>query len=318
MKIALIGAAGAIGQSIASALDSEGREYRVVGRNRAALEAAFGHGQHAEIATWDPDDPASVRAAVHGADRLLYLVGVPYNQFQLHPVLMRKTLEGAICEGVERLVLIGTVYPYGKPQATPVKQSHPREPHTFKGRMRKEQEDALLAADAAGKIRGTVLRLPDFYGPNVERSFLYSLFEAAAKGGAANMLGPIDTLHEFVYVPDVGQVVTALAARPEAYGRVWHLAGAGAVTQRDLAERVFRMADRNPRLRVVGKNGLRLLGLFNPIMRELVEMNYLLTDPVILDDSALRGLLGEVHKTSYDEGLRASLEAARRGATVAG
>ena len=119
--------------------------------------------------------------------------------------------------------------------------------------MRKEQEDILLGADAEGKLRATILRLPDFYGPNVERSFLYSLFQAAAQGKTANMLGPIDTSHEFVFVPDVGPVVVALVEKPEAYGRAWNLAGAGAVTQRDIAERVFRMAGTKPRLRVAGK-----------------------------------------------------------------
>jgi hypothetical protein len=73
------------------------------------------------------------------------------------------------------------------------------------------------------------------------------------------------------------------------------------------------MAGRKPRIRVAGKTMLRVLGLFNPLMRELAEMNYLLTNPVLLDDSALRGLLGKIDKTSYDEGLRLSLEAARRG-----
>jgi hypothetical protein len=57
---------------------------------------------------------------------------------------------------------------------------------------------------------------------------------------------------------------------------------------------------------------LRVIGLFQPIMRELVEMNYLLTDPLILDDSALRALLSDVKKTPLREGLKQSLEAARR------
>ncbi|MGI8959649.1 MAG: NAD-dependent epimerase/dehydratase family protein [Bryobacteraceae bacterium] len=311
-KIALIGAAGVIGQSVAAALDRKGQEYRVVGRNRASLDARFAGSKLAQIVTWNPDDPNSARAAVRGADILVYLVGVPYNKFRLHPILMRKTLDAAMAEGAERVILIGTVYPYGRPQTTPVTEEHPRQPHTFKGKMRKEQEDILLGADAERKIRGTILRLPDFYGPNVERSFLHSLFQAAAQGGTANMLGPIDTSHEFVFVPDVGPVVIALAEKSEAYGRAWNLAGAGTVTQRDLAERVFRMAGAKPRLRIAGKNTLRLLGLFNPIMRELVEMNYLLTTPVLMDDSVLHHLLGAVRKTPYDEGLRLSLDAMRR------
>ncbi len=310
-KVTLLGAAGAIGKSIADAFARQGREYRVVGRNRAALESAFGRDPKAEIVTWNPDDPASARAALRGSGTIVYLIGVPYDQFHLHPILMRKTLDAAIAEGLERLLLIGTVYPYGPPQTTPVKEDHPREPNTFKGRMRKEQEDLLLAANAAGKIHGSVLRLPDFYGPKVEKSFLEGLFTAAAKGGTANMLGPIDKPHEFVFVPDVGPVVSGLIDNDAAWGRVWHLAGAGVVTQRDLIERVFNIAGKKPRYRVAGKTMLRVLGLFNPIMRELVEMNYLLTTPILLDDSALRNLLGEIRKTPYDAGLRLSLEAAR-------
>jgi hypothetical protein len=82
----------------------------------------------------------SVRAAARGVETIVYLVGVPYADFRLHPVLMKQTLDGAIAEGVKQLILIGTVYPYGRPRTTPVREDHPREPETFKGRMRKEQE----------------------------------------------------------------------------------------------------------------------------------------------------------------------------------
>lgn len=312
MKTTLLGAAGAIGHSIAATLRQRGESYRVVGRSRASLEEGFGADPQAEIATWNPDDPASIRAALRGTGTLIYLVGVPYDQFRLHPELMRRTLAAAHAEGVERLLLIGTVYPYGRPQGVPVTESHPREPHTFKGRMRREQEDLLLAADAAGKIRGTILRLPDFYGPGVERSFLHSMFQAAANGGKANLVGPIDPPHEFVYVPDVGPVALDLAARPEAYGRWWNLAGAGAISQRRLMELAFSIAGRRPSYQVAGKTLLRLLGLGNSFLRELVEMHYLLTDPVLLDDRALEGLLGGLAKTPYEEGVRRTLAAARK------
>jgi nucleoside-diphosphate-sugar epimerase len=159
-KIGLFGASGAIGQSVGEALRQRGQEFRVVGRSAASLEREFGSNPHAERVTWNPDDPASVRAAARGIDTLIYLVGVPYDQFQLHPELMRKTLHGATAEGVQRLVLVGTVYPYGMPRTEPVKEDHPREPHTHKGKMRKAQEDLLLETDAVGKIRGTILRLP--------------------------------------------------------------------------------------------------------------------------------------------------------------
>ncbi len=306
-KIALFGAAGAIGQSIASAISAQGLPYRVVGRNQASLRKAFGADPLAEIVSWNPDSPASVEAAAQGIDTLIYLVGVNYTQFELHPELMRKTLDGAISAGVRQVLLIGTVYPYGLPQTSPLREDHPRNPHTFKGRMRKAQEDLLMQADSAGRIRAAVLRLPDFYGPGVEASFLHGAIKAAAQGGTADMIGPLDRPHEFVFVPDVGPVVARLISTPAAFGRIWHLAGAGVTSQQALVEEMERQTGRKLKKRVAGKTMLRIIGLFNPMMRELVEMHYLQTQPVIMDDSSLQQLIGPITKTSYADGIRRAL-----------
>ena len=230
----------------------------------------------------------------------------PYTDFQLHPVLMRRVLDAAMAEKVGRLLLIGTLYVFGRPQCARITKDHPREPHTFKGKKRKEQEDLVLAAQATGRIRTTVLRLPDFYGPGVERSLLTDLFLAAKEDRKAKLIGPVDQPHEFVFVPDVGPVVVKLLETPSAFGRAWNLGGAGVTTQLDLARMAY--GDRPP-LMVAGKTMLRLFGLFDPFLRELVEMHYLMTDPLIVDDSALQELIGPIEKTPYDEGVRQSLAA---------
>lgn len=157
---------------------------------------------------------------------LIYLVGVNFWQFELPPELMRKTLAGAIAAGVKNIILSGNVYSYGMAKTNPVREDYPREPHTFKGLMRKAQEDLLMQAHADGKINATVLRPPDFYG-------------------------------------------------------------AGITSQRERVSEMERQTGNKLKLRVAGKTMLRLVGLFKPVVRELVEMNYLQTDPVIMDDSAL-------------------------------
>jgi hypothetical protein len=40
-------------------------------------------------------------------------------------------------------------------------------------------------------------------------------------------------------------------------------------------------------------------------------MNYLQATPVVLDDTALHGLLGEIKKTTYEDGIRRCVEAAK-------
>ena len=266
----------------------------------------------AERATWNPDDPTSVRAAVRGLDTLVYLVGVPYHQFDQHPVVMGQTLGGAIAEGVQRMVLIGTVYPYGCPGATPVKEDHPREPHTFKGRMRKAQEDLLLEADAAGKIRGTILRLPDFYGSRGREELPSRRVRGrACRGGRRTSSGPSTRRTSSSSSPTSARCssTSPTGRRPTVAGGT--SAGRGPSPSATFATKVFAAVGRTPKLRVAGKTLLRLMGLFNPMMRELVEMSYLHTTPVVLDDSAIQKLLGPVKKTSYDEGIRTTLDSTR-------
>jgi nucleoside-diphosphate-sugar epimerase len=308
-RIALLGAAGAVGLSIAAALRSEATPYRVVGRSDDHLRHVFGADPLAEIKAWNLDDGLSTRQALAGIETAIYLIGVNYWQFELHPVLMRKVIESAQLAGVRRMLLIGTVYPYGRPQSSPVSEDHPRDPHTFKGKMRKEQEDILFAAHAAGRMQACELRLPDFYGPGVDKSFLWGAFVAAKNGGRAQLVGPIDRPHQFVFVPDVGPLVLRLLKADGAWGRAWNFAGSGTSTQRELVTRIFAAAGKPVKMVVAGKMMLRAMGLFSPLMREMVEMHYLQTGPVLMDDGRLVKLLGGVQRTAYDEGIRVTLEA---------
>jgi nucleoside-diphosphate-sugar epimerase len=302
--IALVGATGAIGKSVAAVLREQGRRYRVIGRSLPSLEKTFGGDPLAELVAWDPDNEESIRGALKGAAAIVYMVGVPYTDFHLHPILMRRVLDAAIAENVDRLLLIGTLYVFGLPQTERITEDHPRKPHTFKGRMRKEQEDIVL--EAHGKIKTTALRLPDFYGPGVERSMLTDLFLAVKQNRKAKMIGPVDRPHEFVFVPDVGPVVAKMLDTPAAFGRAWNLGGAGATTQLELMRMAFGGP---PRYMAAGKMMLRVMGLFDPFLKEFVEMHYLMTDPLIVDDSALAQLLGGIKKTPYNEGVRQSLAA---------
>ncbi len=303
--LALLGATGAIGKSIAAALQD--KRFRVVGRDAGKLKSEFGTSPTAEFAVWNIDDPASIRAALHGVDTAVYLLGMPYHKFELHPLVMRRVVDAAIAEGVRRFLLIGTLYPFGRARAPCIDENHPRDPHTFKGHMRKQQEDILFAA--AGKMEVAELRLPDFYGPDVANSFLQDIFVAAAAGRRANVIGPLDVPHEYVFVPDVGPVVVRLLETPGAFGRAWNLGGAGTITTRQVAEIAF---GGKPKLRVAGKFLLRLMGLFNPLFREIAEMYYLMTDPLIVNDAALTRLLDGIHKTSYRDGIAQCVAAAKR------
>src|SRR5450759_3929604 len=181
-NVAIFGAAGAIGRAVGAELERRGVRFRVVGRSRQKLEQAFGKMAHAEMFPADLSEARSAGAAGRGVDTIIYCVGLPYPAHQLHPVLMRTTLEAARLARVARLVLPSSVYSYGVPRASRVPETHPRDPHTRKGKYRREQEDLVMEAHAAGAIQGMIVRLPDFYGPHAELSLANPMFRAALAG----------------------------------------------------------------------------------------------------------------------------------------
>ena len=79
------------------------------------------------------------------------------------------------------------------------------------------------------------------------------------------------------------------------------------MTQKQMVEEIYRQAGTKPRYMVAGKGILGMMGIFIPMMREMVEMNYLFSDPIIVDDSRLTKLLGPIDKTPYAEGIRQTL-----------
>jgi len=311
-KAAIFGAAGAIGPQVAAELNRRGIPFRVVGRQRARLESTFGGIGHAEIFEADLADLRSASADARGVDTIVYSLGLPYPSHHLHPGLMRTTLEAARAMQVARIVLVSSVYPYGVPRASRVAETHPREPETRKGRYRKEQEDLVLDAHREGRIAGSIVRLPDFYGPGADNSLANPIFRAALAGKTANWVGPVNAPHEFVFVPDAGPVIADLAERADCYGEAWNYGGPGEINTLDFITRIYRATGRAPKYRAVGRGVVKVMGWFNPVMRELLEMLYLEETPVILDDSKLQAKLGTPRKTTYDDGIRKTLEWMRK------
>ena len=304
-SVAIVGAAGAVGRAMVDELERRGARPAVIGRDRHRLERLFA--ARAGIRAADLANAEDAARALEGCDSAVYCVGLPYPQFDRHPVLMRRALEAARKAGVRRMIVVSSVYSYGHPRAGRVSEEHPREPETRKGRFRKEQEDAAIDAHGRGGLATLVLHLPDFYGPYASNSLACMMLTSLKAGKAARWLGDPDAPHEFVFMPDAARVIADLLLRPECFGRRWNLAGAGAISGREFAALAARELGRPAKILATGRLMLRLGGIFSPLLRELVELQYLGETPVLLDDSALRAALGGLEKTPYEEGVRRML-----------
>jgi len=303
---AIIGAAGAVGRATGAELERRGITFRVLGRRRDALLEAFGSMSSAEIVPADVVDDGALRQALSGVDTAVYAIGLPYANFAQHPVLMSKAVEACVEAGVRRLVVVSNVYVYGVPKTTPLDETHPLEPCSFKGKMRLAQEEVAFAAHRAGRIQALVLRPADFFGPGAELSYAHMTFESALAGKPATLLAPADTPHQFTFVPDLATCLVSLALLDNAYGEAYNIGGATA-TMRAFAREIYTQVGAPFKTREFGKTMLRLAGIFDPLMRELVELHYLQQKPVIASDAKLRANLGSVPEMPLKNGIAATL-----------
>jgi len=308
MRVAIFGAFGTIGRAAAAELLRRGHGVRAVGRSEAKLREAFPSGDVERVPA-DVATPEGCAGASAGIEAIVYALGLPYSAkaFEAYAPMMRLAVDAARAAGVGQLILVTNVYPYGRPQTATVAESHPRNPSSIKGRHRKEQEDIALAAHDPAGLRTLTLRLPDFYGPHADLSLGNRVLESALAGKPAQLLGPIDTPHEFVFTPDVAPVICDLLERPALFGRPFNLAGPASITMREFAAKAYAAAGTPLKVRAAPPWMVRAFGLFSPLMRELAEMSYLQTTPVLLDDSALGSVL-PLRKTPYDEGIRLTLD----------
>jgi nucleoside-diphosphate-sugar epimerase len=300
--VALFGAAGAVGHSLAQQLDWKGTPYRTVGRNVETLQRDFPRSQtvRADFLTGE-----GTSEAANGVDTIFYTAGAPYTEFDKHPVMVRHALDAAQAAGVKRFVLISSVYSYGPARTLPVPESQPHQPNSRKGRFRWEQEQTTLER-GSGAMRTMVVHLPDFYGPNAELGYANAFMREVLAGKTASFIGPSDAQREFIYIPDAADPLLRLAASDDAYGRCWNLGGQR-VLARDFIAQTFAAAGMPSKYRAVPKFALQAFGLFVPLMREIAEMYYLSDSGFVLDDSALQTHLGGYAKTPVTEGIEQTI-----------
>ena len=73
---------------------------------------------------------------------------------------------------------------------------------------------------------------------------------------------------------------------------MWHLPGPETVTTRQLLELVAGDVGHPVGVRSLPKLAVRALGLFNPTIRELVELSYEFDQPFVLDTSKYQSTFG--------------------------
>ncbi len=289
---------GPVGKSIARELVKLGKKVRMVNRSGKAAELPAS----VEVVKGDVYNAANVAELTKGAVTVYQCAQPAYYEWaEKFPPLQAAVLEGVAKSGA-RLVVMENVYMYGDTNGRPITENLPYDVHTKKGKVRAAMSEALMAADKSGKVRVAIGRASDFIGPEYYIGADQLIYPAIA-GKTANAVGNLDVLHSFTFVPDIGKAMAILGTHDEAFGHVWHIPSPAPLTQRQLAELVYKEAGQPVKVRGAGRLILSLLGLFNPNVREIVEMLYEFEKPFILDSTKFEKTFG-MKSTPIEQAVR--------------
>ncbi len=294
----VFGASGGVGSAVVRALADRGMSVRAV--SRSGQPDVF-HGVAAFSA--DATDPASTRAACEGAAVVYNCVHpTPGEEYGRFVTMSQNILDGAAAAGA-KLVLAASAYPYGKVDR-PMTEDMPHNPLEPTGESHAKGVEIALAAHKQGRVRTTVGRASNYFGPSARRSFAGdNIFDNALRGKAASVIGNVDMPHTYTFVDDFANGLITLGEREEALGKVWHVESAETVTTRQFIEMVYGEVGAKPKIMAGNRSVLTVMALFSSKIKSALQVLHQFDRPFIIDHSKFEKTFGENH-TPHQEAIR--------------
>lgn len=300
------GATGSLGAAMVRRL--KGGDLRVLVRDADAFRQRFPD-VDAQVLEGDLSEPEDIDRAIDDVDTVFHCACMPYFHWGDLVGHTRRLITAAEEEvKVVDIVFPGNVLVYGDVGPGTVREDQAHEPGTRKGTIRVNIERQLREANTRGECRTTVLRLPDLYGPDVRSRCMRRIFPAAVEGRAVSWPGDLDAEREFAFVDDAAEAMVRLAESEVGWGKAWHLPGPGTTTAREFIGTAFSAAGHEPVVRESIGVAMGAMDRFSKDAREEKELMYMFLRPPILDGTAWRRTFGAPPATTYEGGLRATVQ----------
>ncbi|MEJ5962854.1 NAD-dependent epimerase/dehydratase family protein [Pedobacter immunditicola] len=296
----ILGANGTIATALLPVLKENNENIRLISRNPKPVPGT-------ETIAADVLNFNELLNAVQGSSVIYLLVGITYDTKQWRrewPIIMRNVI-AACKETKARLVFFDNVYMYGKVDG-PMTEETPYNPCSEKGKVRAAIAEMLQQEMKAGTIKAVIARAVDFYGPGVTDKSAVSVmvFSRLKKGKSAQWFINPDVPRACSYTPDAAKAVYLLAKNDAAFGQVWHLPTAQpALTGRQFISTAAKYMNTSAKVTVLPKWLLKMLGWFNPFLKEIIEMTYQDEYPFIFDATKFEKAFN-YQPVPYEQGIK--------------
>ena len=299
MQVMVLGGTGGLGLACVQHTHAAGHAVRVMARNPGRVALPEG----VERLTGDIGQGDDLARALDSCEVVINCVNPPITEWAEHLLPLTDRVLAACRTSGSRLVFPANVWVFGRGDATRVDEQRPFAPISARGALRVEQERRVRASG----VRHTIVRLPEFYGPNVT-TLMGAPFANALAGRPIPWIGPLDRDVELVLMQDAAAAMVQAGLAEGDTDETFHLPGADAITMRAFLAELLRQAGSRSLVVPVPGPLLSVAAWFSPLARVGADLRSLWTDPIQLDGTKYRARFGALHATPYAEGIRLTLD----------
>ena len=240
-------------------------------------------------------DAASFSSLISAAPKAGYIyncVNPPYNKWtEEWPPINNSLIELAKKTGAV-LVTCSNLYGYG-PHNGVLTEDLPLNATWKNGRVRADMWLKLKELNDAGEIRATEVRGSDYIAASDQSRMGDRVVPRLKEGKSVQLLGGLDKLHTWTDPEDVAHLMMVVAKEEAAWGKPWHVPSNAPMTQLDVVKDIAQeLGVKYPKVSSVPSLLEKLLGTFNPVIRELRNTAYQFNQPFIMSDEKARKAFG--------------------------
>lgn len=215
-----------------------------------------------------------------------------YNKWETEWPPISKAINEYVIETESVLVTCSNLYAYG-PVDGVITEELPLKAVWRNGRVRAEMWQEVKALHDAGKMRATEVRASDYICASDQSRMGDRVVPNLIKGKKIQLLGAINQPHTWTDPEDVARLMLTVGQDERAWGKPWHVPSNEPKTQLEVVEDIARaIGVSKPKVSSVPLPMQRLIGVFNPVIKELINSNYQFVKPFIMSDEKTRKTFG--------------------------
>ncbi len=283
---------GQVGRSLFEQLQLQGKKSEILLVNKSG-KVSFGLPEGTSVVAADVTMPKKLIPIFQKSDIVFSCTDVPYQLWSnFYPLLSNAMIEG-LKHSTAKLVFADNMYSYGNVKGQLIHEDLPHLATTKKGIIRAEIINNFNISEVNNRV--AIVKSSDFIGPHIEKGvFGIDFLKNIYNHKIIYLPGDTTLPHHFTFIEDFAKAMALVAFEPKAFNEIWHVPNSPAISQNEWLEIFKQETGLKIKFRAIPKFMIKLVGLFNPFVKELAELSYQFNYPYLIGSHKFINYFGDI------------------------